>query len=44
MRNGKGKEYLNNCLIYKGEYSHNMRNGKGKEYYLKKSGNLKENI
>ena len=32
-RNGKGKEYHNNELIFEGEYLNNKRwNGKGKEY------------
>ena len=33
IRNGKGKEYYNNELIFEGEYSNNKRwNGKSKEY------------
>jgi len=36
-RNGKGKEYYNDKLIYEGEYKNGKRNGKGKEYY---NGNL----
>ena len=31
-RNGKGKEYKTNQLIYEGEYLNGKRNGKGKEY------------
>ena len=38
-RNGKGKEYISNVLIFEGEYKNGVRNGKGKEYY--KNGKLK---
>ena len=31
--NGKGKEYKDSKLIFKGEYKNGKRNGKGKEYY-----------
>ena len=33
-RNGKGKEYWNDELIYEGEYLNGQRNGKGKEYWI----------
>jgi len=32
-KNGKGKEYYFDKLIFKGEYLNGKRNGKGKEYY-----------
>ena len=31
-RNGKGKEYYNGKIIFKGEYLNGKRNRKGKEY------------
>ena len=31
-RNGKGKEYKNNKIIFEGEYLNGKRHGKGKEY------------
>jgi len=31
-RNGYGKEYIANILIFEGEYKNGIRNGKGKEY------------
>jgi len=37
-RNGYGKEYIANILIFEGEYKNGVRNGKGKEY---KYGKLK---
>ena len=33
-RNGKGKEFENDKLIFEGEYLDDERNGKGKEYYF----------
>ncbi len=31
-RNGKGKHFSNNKLIFEGEYLNEKRTGKGKEY------------
>ena len=31
-KNGKGKEYKDNNLIFEGEYLNGKKNGKGKEY------------
>ena len=33
-RNGKGKEYYNDIIIFEGEFVNGIKlNGKGKEYY-----------
>ena len=32
LKNGKGKEYINDILVFEGEYLNGKRNGKGKEY------------
>ena len=33
--NGKGKEYCDKKLIFKGEYANGIRNEKGEEYWNK---------
>ena len=35
LKNGKGyvKQYMNNMLVYEGEYFNGKKDGKGKEYY-----------
>ena len=36
-RNGKGKEYYGDILLFEGEFLNGKRNGKGKEYNRKRN-------